>query len=178
MIFYVPTIALRAMKKAAAAGNIHSRQFESQYGWLCGRYRASCYYYEILFLVARLATMACMDTLGDKLDGLLAAAFCIVISVVLLMFQLQLKPFLEHDDSPSQNSMAELGYVCTIVVLLCGSVSVIAKPSGVFGVVIAVVTVVGLFLPLVRALTAKPKSVKDDDAAEASVVPNPVRVVD
>lgn len=88
----MPRLALKKKMTAAVKdGWVHSRAFESQYGWLCARYRASCYYWELLFLEYRLVTIVASNVAEDGAD---AAYFCTGITLVMLALQYRMSPFL------------------------------------------------------------------------------------
>ena len=36
-LMLIPLVAIRPLRKAKAAGILHSRSFEARYGWLCSR---------------------------------------------------------------------------------------------------------------------------------------------
>ena len=125
IILLLPGYAFVQMARAHSKGIVHARAFESRYGWLCSRYRAPCFFWELLYLEARFATIAAGAF--SRQHPLTSAWTIIGITTAMLGLQLKLKPFLESAEQAkrllSSNNMGVLGYISQLVVLLAGVLS-------------------------------------------------------
>eukprot|EP01047_Picozoa_sp_COSAG01_P040572 COSAG01_NODE_3427_length_6093_cov_9.704943_2_plen_806_part_00 len=142
--------ALHRMRIANHKGLLRSRGFEAQYGWLCARYRPACYWWEILYLEARFATIAA----ELMLPPITAALVILGLSATLLCLSIWLRPFEEMDDEAtswrtSANRQATIAYVCQLVVVSCGLISHMDEDEDTtLDFVICAVVILALFLPL------------------------------
>ena len=145
-----PGIALTNMFIARREGRLHSRAFEARYGWLCARcdastsheifgcnvnlrcrrYKANCFWWDILYIEARFMTTAAGTLLSNQVH---VALTIIGIAAFLLFMQKAYQPFAETDEEKSQwnsaNNVAILSYACQVIVLLCGLTSLWRDPG-------------------------------------------------
>lgn len=84
---------------------------------------------------------------------IIAMFFVTIFTLVLLVMQKRVKPFREapgeagHWSSP--NKMAELGYICQLVILMVGLVAILGAPLGdAFSLVLALPALVALAIPI------------------------------
>lgn len=56
VVVIIPGQAVHTMFKARDSGRLHSKAFEAEYGWLCSRYRAQAYWWDLLYLECALPT--------------------------------------------------------------------------------------------------------------------------
>lgn len=149
---FIPIYASQKLRRAKAMGFLRSRAFEERYAWLCARYLAEgiCPYWELIVLESRFATIF----IGSFMhDSLLAAIFIIVVTLGLFITHIKLKPFLETIDEAthwsSANQMGVLGYVCTLVILMIGLVSILGDPlDETVALVLALLALLVIMLPL------------------------------
>jgi hypothetical protein len=120
----IPILAMWHMGKARHEGRLHSSAFEARYGWLCARYEARCYWWDIVYIEARFATLVAGSLIEDKNTSVLSI---LGIAVCMLVLQVVFKPFRETDQEKakwtSTNHVGVLSYACQVIVLLCGLTS-------------------------------------------------------
>ena len=118
------------MAKARHESRLHSRAFEARFGWLCARYTAQCYWWDLMYIETRFATLL----VGGLVKNKSTAAFSILgIATGTLALQLIFKPFQETQEEKgkwtSTNNVGVLSYACQVIVLLCGLTSLYRDPE-------------------------------------------------
>eukprot|EP01046_Picozoa_sp_COSAG06_P035459 COSAG06_NODE_3816_length_4877_cov_4.725827_1_plen_500_part_10 len=130
LVIVLPAHAWVQMAKARHEGRLHSRAFEARYGWLCARYIARCYWWDLAYIEARFATLMVGNLIGDKAT---VAHSILGIAVGMLVLQVVFRPFQETEEEQgkwtSTNRVGVLSYLCQVVVLLCGLTSLSRDPE-------------------------------------------------
>eukprot|EP01047_Picozoa_sp_COSAG01_P039376 COSAG01_NODE_3250_length_6353_cov_445.752958_5_plen_730_part_00 len=160
--------ALHRMRIAKRKGLLRSRAFEARYGWLCARYRPECFWWEILYLETRYATIAAEQFLSPGVAAL------VILGLSLAMFFLSawLSPFEETKEEASSwrtspNRQAIVAYVSQLVIVVFGLICHMGEAPGVIlGFVVCVFVIPALFIPFAMASAVLYLAVRDSSILE------------
>jgi len=98
-----------------------------------------------------------------------SAVFSVLVTSTLLLLVIKRKPFLESEEEAGHwsgpNQMSIIAFVCQLIMLAVGMVSIFAGPiEGAAGVLLSLIATVPLFVPLVLTGILMRKSGKPKDS--------------